>query len=309
MTEILLKPEILAASTELQSIFKAAFSELGFKSGKGGWHAVKTWQTVSSVSTVPLFVAIMLDDIVPEKMSSLKGLKRKDTFFLIFQGALPARAIVDRMTHLDIRTERRVHLIESDVEDERAYIERLLLGLDSTNDDNHILDAWWEEHTFVVVAPSLKGFKKIEIPLDSLRPLKNCPKKVRQNFEIDVDGLFIYWPDLDVHLGWEQFQLATDRGALLKARQQSDQFNKAYGSAIRALRRKYALRQTDIKGLTARHIGRIERGQCRAGHPRCAHAACKGAQITSQRLPRRAFQAIVRLGLLNCATGFSNERR
>ncbi len=266
MTNTISKPEILAVDEQLHAVFTAAFSKLGLNSGTRGWHAVKTWHTVSSAHSVPLLVAFMLDDIVPENINSLKNLKRKDTFFLIFQGDLPARAIADRMAHLDVRTERRIHLIESDVEDERAYVERLLLGLDCTSDENHILDAWWEEETFVVVSPGTKGFSKLRVPLDTLRPLKGCTNVELQNFEIDVDGLFVYWPDLDVHLGWEQFALAIDSEALLKARQHSHEFNKAYGLGIRQLRESRDLHQGDIKGLTARQVGRIERGQCRATH-------------------------------------------
>jgi transcriptional regulator with XRE-family HTH domain len=38
-------------------------------------------------------------------------------------------------------------------------------------------------------------------------------------------------------------------------------FNQAYGVAIRKLRREKGLRQSDIEGLTARQVGRIEAGQ------------------------------------------------
>lgn len=37
-------------------------------------------------------------------------------------------------------------------------------------------------------------------------------------------------------------------------------FNKTYGSASRKLRREKGLRQSDVPGLTARQVGRIESG-------------------------------------------------
>ena len=52
-----------------------------------------------------------------------------------------------------------------------------------------------------------------------------------------------------------------DKAASLKARQQTEAFNTAYGVAIRNLRREKGLRQSDIKGLTSRQVGRIESGQ------------------------------------------------
>ncbi len=68
----------------------------------------------------------------------------------------------------------------------------------------------------------------------------------------------------DIHLGWEQFEGAVDETAYLKAKQQVEGFNKAYGAAIEALRKEKGLRQSDIEGLTPRQVGRIESGQCRA---------------------------------------------
>jgi ribosome-binding protein aMBF1 (putative translation factor) len=64
----------------------------------------------------------------------------------------------------------------------------------------------------------------------------------------------------DFHLGWEQFEYAVDQAASLKARQQTRAFNKAYGAAIRKLRQEKGLRQSDVAGLTARQVGRIESG-------------------------------------------------
>jgi transcriptional regulator with XRE-family HTH domain len=54
---------------------------------------------------------------------------------------------------------------------------------------------------------------------------------------------------------------AVDKAASLKAKQQTGAFNKAYGSAIRKLRREKGLHQSDVEGLTARQMGRIESGE------------------------------------------------
>jgi hypothetical protein len=100
--------------------------------------------------------------------------------------------------------------------------------------------------------------------MEKLPVLQGLSKEERERFEIDEDGTFIYWPNGDIHLGWEQFECAVDETAHLKAKQQTEGFNKAHGAAIEALRKEKGLRQSDIEGLTPRQVGRIESGQCRA---------------------------------------------
>jgi transcriptional regulator with XRE-family HTH domain len=65
-----------------------------------------------------------------------------------------------------------------------------------------------------------------------------------------------------------------DEQSCLKAKQQSDEFNRAYGVAIRKIRETHKLLQSNIKGLTPRQLRRIETGKCRATY----NALCKLAQ-------------------------------
>lgn len=126
-----------------------------------------------------------------------------------------------------------------------------------------ILDAWWEGDTLVILSPR---FDRLHVPLRELPALACHDTEALKRFEIDEDGAFIYWPDLDVHLGWEQLLQAVDPSAALRDRQASVEFNKRYGAALRAIRVSHGLRQSDISGLTPRQVGRIERGECRATH-------------------------------------------
>jgi len=268
-TETLEKPEIFAADEYLKSIFLEAFSKHGLKSGRHGWCTIKSWRNLSTHSIAPLLVAWMLEDVTREKIKRLREcneLKNRYKMFLLFKGELPSRAVADRIAWLNVRDDKRVHFVVSKKESEKKFAERLILAFDSGEGDHRILDAWWEESIFVVVSPSKEGFQKLRVPLEKLPVLGKYSKEKLSNYEIDEDGIFLYWPDLDIHLGWEQFEQAVDRQAYLKARQQTQEFNKSYGSAIRNMRKKTGLRQSDIKGLTARQVGRIERGECRATH-------------------------------------------
>ena len=258
------RPEILAADDNSESIVGQAFSKSGLKAGRHGWRTIKNWDTLSSSCVAPLLVAWTSADIDREKIKQLHDLKRKKVF-LLFQGDLPVEAVADRIAWLGVRDDKRICLVAADSKAE-PFVVRCLLALDSGGSEGRIIDARWEEDTLVVVSPIKNRFVKLRVPLEELSVLQGHNGEKHKNFEIDEDGAFIYWPDLDIHLGWEQFEQAVDPSACVKAKQQSEVFNKAYGIAIRDLREKSELRQSDIEGLTPRQVGRIERGECRATH-------------------------------------------
>lgn len=264
MPKTLEKPEILTGDDYSRAIFHTAFSKSGLTAGKHGWRTIKNWKNVSSKSAAPLLVAWAVTNVERNKVKDLRKLKR-NIMYLLFQCDLPPQAIIDRMTWLDIRDDKRIYCIDTNKEGE-AFVERLLLALDSKDYENRIIDAWWEDDTLVIVSPRKDGFDKLRVPLEKLSVLQNYKKEDLENYEIDEDGIFIYWPNMDIHLSWEQFEQIIDQEAYLKAKQQSEIFNKDYGAAIRNLREKYGLHQSDIKGLTPRQVGRIERGECRATH-------------------------------------------
>jgi len=214
-----------------------------------------------------------VENIERDKIKHLRRAKNRDKFFLVFKGRMPSRAVADRIAWLGIRDDRRAHYVVSKKEPEKRFAERFVLALENWGGDKRIVDGWWEGDVFVVVALSRKGFIKQRVPLEKLRALHGCSRKELEDFEIDKEGLFVYWPAVDVHLGWEAFEQACDPRAWLKARQQSAEFNRAYGAAIRRVRQKNKLRQQDIEGLTARQVGRIERGECRATYAALAKLA------------------------------------
>jgi hypothetical protein len=266
MLETKEKPEIFAADDRLKEVFERAFSRSRLRAGKRGWHPVITWGDSFADSDSPLLCAWMLKDVTRDTVKRFRqeyGSTGRCTAFVVFRGDLPSRAVADRVAWLNVKDDERIHFALVGGEDEDAYAQRLLVALDSA-DDNRILDAWWEGTTFVVVSPTSEGFRKLRVPIERLLVLERLSKKERNTFEIDEDGTFIYWPSGDIHLGWEQFECAVDEAVYLKSKQQTEAFNRAYGAAIRAWREERGLRQSDIEGLTPRQVGRVESGQCRA---------------------------------------------
>jgi hypothetical protein len=264
MAETMQKPDIFAADDRSKAIFQKAFSRSGLRPGKHGWGSLKTWSDPPQDTDRPILVAWMLEGVTQEAVKRFrerKGVTDRYTTFLLFQGSLPSRAVADRVAWLNVRNEERVFFVATNGEKDEALAARVLIALDNAGGENRIVDAWWEGTTLVVVSPTPEGFRKLRVPLEKLPVLQKLSQEQRQEFEIDEEGTFLYWPSGDIHLGWEQFEYAVDKAASLKAKQQTEAFNKAYGSAIRKLRREKGLRQSDIEGLTARQVGRIESGQ------------------------------------------------
>lgn len=268
-TEMLDQPEILAVDSHAESVLSKASVAVGLAKGRRGWRHIRNLRNLPSKGISRLFIICTLGDLTHEKVMEVKRLKQfkgREKAFLLLKGKLPSRAVADRLAWLDVRDDRRVHFTETSGNDEELFAERLLVALACPENEHPILDAWWEEQILVVVSVNRAGYEKIRVPLERLPALKDQPSDSLDHLEIDEDGLFIAWPELDVHLGWEQFEAAVNPHAALKARQQSEAFNRSYGSAIRTLREESNLRQVDIPGLTSRHVGRIEAGNCRATH-------------------------------------------
>ncbi|HZG41757.1 MAG TPA: hypothetical protein VEY93_02260 [Longimicrobium sp.] len=104
------------------------------------------------------------------------------------------------------------------------------------------------------------AMKSFEIGFDAYPALLRIPASERSRFVIDPDGLFLHWAGADVHLTMEDVFLATNpklREQAITRRLASD---RAFGAAVRTLRHTHHLKQTDIPGLTARHVRRIEHG-------------------------------------------------
>lgn len=124
-----------------------------------------------------------------------------------------------------------------------------------------IVDAYLSGDVLFVRGPKQR---MLHVPVDALAALRGQPRAVLQNFRIDPDGSFLHWPDIDVHLGWDQFLQAVDPAELHKARQRSAEYNRRYGAAIRKLREEAGIRQAKVAGITERQLRRIEQGECRA---------------------------------------------
>jgi hypothetical protein len=109
----------------------------------------------------------------------------------------------------------------------------------------------------IVISCALEVF---EIGFDELAALARIPPELRPRFEIDEDGVFIHWPVPDVHLDLEDIRLVRDPRRKARAQALKAAHDTTFGAAVRKLRQSRGIKQTDVPGLSARHVRRIEGG-------------------------------------------------
>jgi len=209
-------------------------------------------------SSSSMFLLAYLRDLTGNP--SFSKFKAAHLRYIVFQDDTPIESMPELLSGLKVRSANRLHLARLVHDSEQSFISRFLAGLEYGEEHGSIMDAWWDHDELVVISPR---FVRLRIPAKILPRLRNAPKPDNIPFEIDAEGAYLYWPDLDLHLGWSQLQQITDPQSRLKAEQKSDAFNRRYGQAIRLFRKESGLRQSDFPELDARSIRRIEAGETR----------------------------------------------
>ena len=186
-------------------------------------------------------------------------------FHLLFtEPATHPDQVAQWMRTTNIRSENRLHVIKVD-DLEAPQVSQLLgrvcLALGRDGSHGGIIDAYFTGDSLLVRGPR---YRMLHVPVSAVPALRGQAPVVLRNFEIDPDGSFLYWPELDVHLGWNQLLQAVEPAELRRAQQRSAGFNERYGAAIRRVREAAGILQSRVEGLTDRQLRRIEQGECRA---------------------------------------------
>jgi len=229
-----------------------------------GVHFWTQWQEAAQSRYQTLYVVSSLGHLAGgQELSRLRQCEAPELKLLAFVDDLPVESIPEHLCRLRVRSDKRVHLVQTHgAKATEAFLTRFVGGLCGGSGDDSIIDVWWEGDELVVLSPS---FLRLRVPVGSLpAKLRDADEGIRKDFQIDQYGDFLYWPKVDVHMGWEQFLQAVDPTARLRAEQKSKAFNTRYGRAIRRLREASNLKQSDIGGLDERTVRRIEQGRTRA---------------------------------------------
>lgn len=250
--------------------YEVVFTEGAWPEDLGRWGLVShpsgrvkagpvTMKLDTSGSTATTYMVSTIGDLQAHYVALEVPAEQKK--FLIIQDR-PPEVVSEVIPQLGVRDPQRLLLVPDARRIEKQELaNRLIAALVSGQIDQSIIGALWDGDNLVVISPS---FQRLRVPMIRIPKIRNASKTDREKFEIDSQGEFIFWPSHDVHMGWSQFLQAVDQQAQLRAQQKSDEFNKIYGEAIRQLREKTGLRQSDISGLEERTVRRIENGETRA---------------------------------------------
>ena len=227
----------------------------------------KKWERFLQANELGHLLIAFSDDVDDGFAEAFRERAAPHTKLLLLDDSRFSDRILSRLIDLQIRSPQRFYIVDSSslLRDEskweellRSFLGRLSASLESNND--RIFDAHIEDGILRVVSPD---FQRLEVPISKIEELAKADKRTLEHFEIDDDGSYIYWPDLDLHLGWEQLLQVVNPEAVRKAKQKNREFNERYGAAIRRVRESLSLAISEIPGLSDKQLRRIERGESR----------------------------------------------
>ncbi|MGL6343595.1 MAG: helix-turn-helix domain-containing protein [Waterburya sp.] len=132
---------------------------------------------------------------------------------------------------------------------------RIKLAWEWEAEDELIAIASTSEDALFVMGCDLKTW---EIPFKSFPCFNQVSQSERGNFELDEDGSYLYWKNVDLHLDLEAFKAAVDSEFKAELLAEKQEYGKSFGRAIAIVRKAHKLNQDGIDGISDRHLRRIE---------------------------------------------------
>jgi hypothetical protein len=138
---------------------------------------------------------------------------------------------------------------------DREVAKRIKSAWEWEAEDELIAIASTSEDALFVMGCDLKTW---EIPFKFLPCFNQVSQSERGNFEIDEDGSYLYWKNVDLHLDLEDFKAAVDPEFKAQLLAEKQEYGKSFGRAIAIVRKTHKLNQDRIDGISDRHLRRIE---------------------------------------------------
>lgn len=177
-----------------------------------------------------------------------------ETHFLILAD-VPEPALFRLPTILRIhKPDQRIHVTR-----DSAALKRQAIALNREHAFEGLLDAYLVDRDLFVVHGD---FSVRAFPLSQLDFLSELSEEEIQAFQLHTSGSFLHWPSHDLRVGASQLLQAVDPmflAAIAIERYSTEKMS----LALRALRRDSGLTQSDIPGLSDRHIRRLENEEVR----------------------------------------------
>lgn len=215
--------------------------------------------------TAKSLAVLKASEILKDGERSLPEWADADTHYLIFND-IPEPALLRLPTILRIhKPDQRIHATR-DV----AALKREAIALNRDHVFEGLIDAYLVETDLVVVHGDLTVRA---YPLSQLDFLSEMKMEEVEKFAIHTSGSFLEWPAHDLRVGASQILQAVDPMFLADIAIERYSAEKM-SLALRALREEAELTQSEIPGLSDRHIRRLENEEVRF----TADAAAKYAQ-------------------------------
>ena len=207
---------------------------------------------ITKVRTPNVFVLTSAIHL-PEVTGFVRSLNKQHWLRVLFIRAdVDARLLPQMLERADLRVLKNT-LVHSGSELPKRVLQAWHCGAQ----DHLIATAEVVEDRLLVISCALEMF---EIPFDSLPALRSMPAHLRSAFDISSEGSYLHWPEPDIHLDMEAFRYAADPRFRERAEAIKLAADTRFGRAIARIRKQKGLTQADIRGLSDRHVRRIEKG-------------------------------------------------
>ncbi|MEX2526741.1 MAG: DUF2442 domain-containing protein [Gemmatimonadota bacterium] len=140
-----------------------------------------------------------------------------------------------------------------------GIVKRFVLAQERDEPWEGIVDAYTLHDLLIVVHADMTIR---EYPQERLPRLHRLQAEQFRTFEIDNGGSFLYWPAIDTHLGASQLLQAVDPMHLADVEVARYRREKV-SLVLLDMRDEWGLNQTDIPGLSDRHVRRLENEEAR----------------------------------------------
>lgn len=216
------------------------------------WHVLHLPLLKNSLKNQNLFI-LTSTTALPEVTPIARAAKRQDLLRALLVRLNVAPTLIPLMwKKAKMRSFDKVFLYEdSDIPN------RVLAAWDANAQEQLIASATLMQDNLLVTDCALKTW---EIPFNSLPALAAIPRENRDQFEIDEDGSYLYWPTEDIHLDMESLRLSVDRKFQESIRAETTIFDNRFGAAVAAVMTKRQLNTSDIPGISLPEIQEIEKG-------------------------------------------------
>lgn len=204
--------------------------------------------------SAPRVVVALASELIGPKRVELPDWVDTDTRYLVVLD-VPEQAALRLASTLRLhKPDQRLQVCR-----DPSVVKRLVIALNRPAPWEGILDAYVLEDSLVVV---LGDMSAREFPINRLPQVRRFASRLVDRFVIDSSGSYLYWPDHDVHMGPSQMLQAVDPMYLSEVEIRRYEIANV-SQALLDMRNDRQLKQTEIPGLSERHIRRLEKEMVR----------------------------------------------